>query len=403
MSAVDHDDELKNPFAGDTKDAELGAESTDAGAEDAASEGDRASADPETPDENDAAPEADGESSDEDGTAEEQDDTAEEDPYAEDPDDDEDDEDEEYCEDYYEEYYGDDTDGDLYDPSAWETNATGMPEMAPPLLVVCFVICIFVSSIASYYFGYQKSARDAQLAQNEAMEDTLDDVPEEHDEIPVETEQPEPTLPPADMMPDMQELYDQNPDIIGWLKVDDMNIDYPVMQTMDDEEYYLNRDFDRHNSQNGCLIMDTDSNVGTGTAANDYKDGTAPSTNLIIHGHNMKNGDMFGNLDRYRDQKYYETHKIIRFSTLYEDREYEIISVFLSQVFLQSQTDVFKYYKFFEADTEAEFDDFYDNIMDMALYNTGVTAKYGDEFITLSVCAYHVENGRLVVVGKRIR
>ena len=70
---------------------------------------------------------------------------------------------------------------------------------------------------------------------------------------------------------------------------------------------------------------------------------------------------------------------------------------------MQSQTDVFKYYQFFQADTQAEFDDFYNNIKDLQMYDTGVTAEFGDEFITLSVCAYHVEDGRLVVVGKRIK
>ena len=96
-------------------------------------------------------------------------------------------------------------------------------------------------------------------------------------------------------------------------------------------------------------------------------------------------------------------HSIIKFSSLYEDREYEIVSVFLSQVYKKSQTDVFKYYQFFNADTQAEFDDFYNNIKKMAMYDTGVEASFGDEFITLSVCAYHVDNGRLVVVGKRIK
>ncbi len=112
---------------------------------------------------------------------------------------------------------------------------------------------------------------------------------------------------------------------------------------------------------------------------------------------------MFGNLDLYKQQSYEKNHKIIKFASLYEDREYEVISVFLSQVYLKTQTDVFKYYKFFQANTEEEFNDFYNNIKKMSLYDTGVTAEFGDEFITLSVCAYHVENGRLVVVGKRIK
>ena len=205
-----------------------------------------------------------------------------------------------------------------------------------------------------------------------------------------------------DMMPDMAETYAKNNDCVGWLKVDGMVIDYPVMQTPDNEDYYLDRDFNGNPSKEGCLIMDTDSIVGSGSKANDYNDGSKPSTNLIIHGHNMRNGSMFGDLDKYRQQDFEKKHNIIRFSSLYEDREYEIVSVFLSQVYLKTQ-DVFKYYKFFEAHDQAEFDDFYKNIKKLQLYDTGVTAKYGDEFITLSVCAYHVENGRLVVVGKRIK
>ncbi|MCR5788889.1 MAG: class B sortase [Lachnospiraceae bacterium] len=203
------------------------------------------------------------------------------------------------------------------------------------------------------------------------------------------------------MTAEMSDYYAQNPDIIGWLKIDDTVIDYPVMQTMEDEEYYLYKDFKGNYSAEGSLILDTDSTAGTGTKQMDYQDGTRPSTNLIIHGHNMKNGTMFGSLDNWRKKEYEEQHDIIKFSSLYEDRKYEIVSVFLSQVF-KADDDVFKYYKFFNAETEEEFNDFYDNIKEMALYDTGVSASFGDEFITLSVCAYHVENGRLVIVAKRI-
>lgn len=284
----------------------------------------------------------------------------------------------------------------------------GMSEMTPPLFVVCFVICIFATSIISYHFGYQRSAYDAQLSELQDIQSSESPAEVEED-IDLEADPDyydyshKQTLPQAEMLYNMGQLYDLNEDTIGWLIIDDTNIDYPVMQSMYDEEYYLDRDFQKNHSANGCLIMDTDSTVGSGTRANEYADGTVPSTNLIIHGHNMKNGDMFGNLDKYRDVNYYKDHRVIKFSSLYEEREYEIISVFLSQVYLKTQNDVFKYYKFFNASNEEQFNDWYDNIMKLALYDTGVKAKYGDEFITLSVCAYHVDNGRLVVVGKRIK
>lgn len=203
------------------------------------------------------------------------------------------------------------------------------------------------------------------------------------------------------ILPEYQELYEQNHDLIGWLSIEGTVIDYPVMQTPWDENFYLTRGFDLQENKNGCLILDTDSVAGIGTKEQNYKNGIEPSTNLIIHGHTMKSGQMFGNLKLYQDEEYGTEHSVICFDSLYEKRKYELIAVFYSQVFYEDE-DVFKYYKFFQADTEEEFDDWYSNIKKMSLYDTGVTAQFGDEFITLSCCAYHVEDGRFVVVGKRI-
>lgn len=110
---------------------------------------------------------------------------------------------------------------------------------------------------------------------------------------------------------------------------------------------------------------------------------------------------MFGDLDLYKEETFYKEHSLISFHTLYEERTYEIISVFLSQVY--DDEDVFKYYDFYQADTEDEFLEFYDNVKKMSLYDTGITAKYGDTFLTLSTCSYHVEDGRLAVVAKMVQ
>ncbi len=204
------------------------------------------------------------------------------------------------------------------------------------------------------------------------------------------------------ILPEYQTLYAENSDLIGWLRISDTVIDYPVMQTPEDEEYYIDRGFDRRPNSNGCLIMDTDSVVGVGTAAQQYQGGEAPSTNLIIHGHTMQSGAMFGKLQLYADQEYAAAHRIIQFDSLYEHREYELISAFYSQVYYPYE-NVFKFYYFFNAETQEEFDDWYSNIKSLALYDTGVTAEFGDSFITLSCCSYQVEDGRFVVVGKRIQ
>ncbi|MDE7271126.1 MAG: class B sortase, partial [Acetatifactor sp.] len=180
-----------------------------------------------------------------------------------------------------------------------------------------------------------------------------------------------------------------NEDMAAWLKIDGTVIDYPVMGTPREETYYLYRNFEGRDDQNGCLILDTDSSLDPVT------------TNLIIHGHNMRSGAMFGKLTEYEKESYCKEHNIITLHTKECERRYEVIAVFRSQVYKKTD-QVFKFYKFFQADTQEEFDDFYQNIKALSLYDTGVTAEFGDRFITLSTCVYHVENGRFVVVAKEI-
>lgn len=201
---------------------------------------------------------------------------------------------------------------------------------------------------------------------------------------PVPTTTPNPAVenPYAD-------AYAENGDMAAWLVIPDTNVDYPVMWTPEDENYYLYRDFQKRENKNGSLLLDTDSSLNPLT------------TNLIIHGHNMKSGAMFGNLTDYESEKYYKEHNRIILHTPQCQRNYEIIAVFRSQVYKKTD-DVFKFYKFFQADTEEEFLDFYENIKKLSLYDTGVTAEFGDRFITLSTCVYHVTNGRFVVVAKEV-
>ena len=205
----------------------------------------------------------------------------------------------------------------------------------------------------------------------------------------------------CEILPAYRVMVEENPDMIGWLSIDGTVIDYPVMQTPEDEDYYLDKSFDRQPNSNGCLILGAACSAGIGTREDGYENGSPPSTNLIIHGHTMESGMMFGELSLYEDQEYASDHNTIYFDSLYEYREYEVIAAFYSQVYYKDQ-DVFKYYQFVQADTQEDFDNWYDNIKALSLYDTGVTAAFGDEFITLSCCSYQVEDGRFVVVGKRI-
>lgn len=206
---------------------------------------------------------------------------------------------------------------------------------------------------------------------------------------PAATSTPTPVPTPEAVVNPYKEAFLSNKDMRAWLQIPGTNIDYPVMWTPEDEQYYLYRDFDGSSNQNGSLILDTDSCVDPLT------------TNLIIHGHNMKSGAMFGHLTDYQQESFYQEHRDIILYTEECQRNYEVIAVFRSQVFRKSD-DVFKFYQFFQADTQEEFDDFYNNIKEMSLYDTGVTAEFGDYFITLSTCVYHVETGRFVVVAKEV-
>lgn len=215
------------------------------------------------------------------------------------------------------------------------------------------------------------------------------DAPASSSATPAPSPSPAPTPQPTPQPVEnpYQDAFLANEDMAAWLVIPDTPVDYPVMWTPRDENYYLRRGFDGKKNQNGCLILDTDSCIDPLT------------TNLIIHGHNMKSGAMFGELDRYKEESFFQEHREMQLHTREGIRTYEVVAVFLSQVYRKTD-QVFKFYQFFQADTEEEFDDFYENIKAMSLYDTGVTASYGDHFLTLSTCAYHVEQGRFVVVAR---
>ena len=126
-----------------------------------------------------------------------------------------------------------------------------------------------------------------------------------------------------------------------------------------------------------------------------------PSTNLILYGHHMKSGKMFGGLDKYQDEEYYKNHKYIDFDTIYEEGIYQVMYVFRSRVYSEDEV-VFKYYRFIDAVSEIEFNSNMNEMAAISLYDTGVTASYGDRLLTLSTCDYQEKNGRFVVVAKKV-
>ena len=191
-----------------------------------------------------------------------------------------------------------------------------------------------------------------------------------------------------DVLDEYKTLYEKNKKLIGWLKIDDTNIDYPVMQTSNNE-YYLDHNYNQEYDKNGSIFMDCDCRV------------YPRSTNLILYGHHMKSGNMFGQLQKYAKESYGKKHSVIQFDTIYEKGTYQVMYVFRSQVY--NDTDVvFKYYQFLDANSEDEFNYYMKEMAALSLYDTGVTAAYGDDLLTLSTCDHSQTDGRFVVVAKRI-
>lgn len=192
-----------------------------------------------------------------------------------------------------------------------------------------------------------------------------------------------------DILAAYKTLYAENPDIIGWVKIEGTRLDYPVMQTKDDNEYYLHRNFEKEYQYSGLPFLDAQCDIDK------------PSTNLIIYGHNMKSDSMFSCLTKYKNEDYYREHPVIRFDTIYEEAEYQIIAVVLSKVYKKTDTD-FKFYQFVQAENEEDFNAYIENMKQLSLYDTGNGAVYGDQLLTLVTCSYHTENGRIALLAKKI-
>lgn len=188
---------------------------------------------------------------------------------------------------------------------------------------------------------------------------------------------------------DLAALHEQNPDIVGWIKIDDTRVDYPVMWTPDDPEFYLRRNFQKEDSVAGTPFLDAAS--------------TMPgSSNWLIYGHNMKNGTMFHDTLKYEDKAFYDGHKTIHFDTLEGEGLYEIVAVCYTQIY-EENAQVFKYYQYASIVDEASFNAYVQGVKALSIYDTGVTPVWGDQLITLSTCEYSVEDGRFIIVARKVQ
>lgn len=191
----------------------------------------------------------------------------------------------------------------------------------------------------------------------------------------------------VEVLSEYAELYATNSDLAGWISIEGTNINYPVMHKPSARDYYLNKGFNKKWSLAGSLYIRETCNVNI------------PTDNVTIYGHNMPNGTMFHELTNYLDERFFQSHQYIKFDTMTEYHEYQILAVFKTSA---NAGEGFAYHRFENAANEEEFNAFISTCKELAFYDTGVTASFGDKLITLSTCEYTLNNGRLVVVAKRI-
>ena len=257
------------------------------------------------------------------------------------------------------------------------------------IIILLIVFCVSGYFVADYllnsaqqreyYDNLAAIVEQAKVNAPERMELSITDETKP-DGSAVE-ESGEPTI-----LPEYQELYQRNDHLVGWLKIEDTKINYPVMQTPEEPNFYLERGFDRKYSAHGCLYVREECDVNK------------PSDNLTIYGHHMRDGSMLAGLDKYNKESYWEEHSYITFDTLYEHHTYRIFAVFKTSA---SVGQGFSYHLMDDAGNEEEFDNFIAKCKSLSFYDTGITPEYGDKIICLSTCEYTLTNGRLVVAAVR--
>ena len=238
------------------------------------------------------------------------------------------------------------------------------------------VLLISVIMIAGHYISASQSEKEfdglVEIVENSEKLDSMQYDGDENVQSPLAK---------------YQELYQMNNDMIGWISIEGTNINYPVMYTPDNKDYYLKHNFEKGYSSYGVPYIAEHCNP------------LEPSDNVIIYGHHMKNGSMFSDLMKYESEEFYNTQNTINFDSLTETAEYEIFAVFKTTVYDDAG---FKYYQFVDAELEQEFTEYVQKCKELSLYDTGISAEYGDKLITLSTCEYSRTNGRMVIVAKKI-
>ena len=176
-------------------------------------------------------------------------------------------------------------------------------------------------------------------------------------------------------------LFEKNIDYRGWIKIDNTNINYPILQGQDNEEY-LYKDINNKYIVSGSIFMN-------------YLNNGFDDQNTVLFGHNMKNGTMFANLKKYKEEDFFYNNNYIEIELSNgQYLKYKVFSVYI--------TDINDNYTKTSFEDKDEYKEFLERIKNKSIYKSDISVNENDKIITLSTCSYEFDDARLVVTGKLI-
>ena len=190
------------------------------------------------------------------------------------------------------------------------------------------------------------------------------------------------------LQPGFEELYTANPDICGWLNVASF-VDEPVLWR--DNSFYLDHGFDREDSIDGAVFLD------------ERGERYAEEPSLLVYGHNMKSGAMFGLMDNYREADYLKQYPIVTYQSAWEEepRKYVLFSLFDAS--MTPENDEYQRIVWYPFPGREEHQAYLDQLKARSFYRVPIDVTVDDQLITLVTCSYSQENGRFLVTGRRLR
>jgi len=228
------------------------------------------------------------------------------------------------------------------------------------LLVICVCTAIFSGyKLADALWGYKKSDAVYTSIKNDVKS-------EERNKCPI----------------DFNTLKEINSDVMGWIKLEDSNIDYPIVYASDND-YYLKHLIDGTENNSGTLFVDARNQ-------HDFLD-----TNTVIYGHHMRNGSMFADVENYKDSDYYSTHKEIVIETP--------SAKWIMYPVAGIVTDGFDDYIKFNFASDDEYSQYVNYFVENSTFVSDETINSGDKMMLLSTCSYDVYEGRYVLIGKLVK